>query len=354
MGSREGFRYIFKLALDENLIRFSSVSRAFCVWLGLDFDAVSASGAKRIQQTYENAWRCLTDEPFRAECLKGADAQKISLALWAVSADGVEFAEDEVLRILRDGPRHRVVAALRTARQFQNPEVQPRLAALALSNPDYRADGEIAGAALDCLRFLNRIQLDKGKMAELYGYLKLLADSYKKNDHYSRDGLFDAMTRLLARKQTRTTYSSYSSGTETNEWGIPVSKTHSSQEPMVLDELDKPSESGELSLRDDLCGYLEQMSADSRNLFLRQVVRDGSASPRQREALVRAMGDRSGWCASLAWQNLKDVPLTDEEVKIIEGFLRFKDGTIRQHITLKLLGQSPEKLGQSIQRLRAD
>ncbi|MDR2523500.1 MAG: hypothetical protein LBC93_07385, partial [Synergistaceae bacterium] len=81
MGSREGFMYLFKLALDENLIRFSSVSRAFCVWLGIDFDVVSASGAKRIKQTYEDAWKCLTDEAFRAECLNGKDAQKISLAL---------------------------------------------------------------------------------------------------------------------------------------------------------------------------------------------------------------------------------------------------------------------------------
>ncbi|MDR2528260.1 MAG: DUF4132 domain-containing protein, partial [Synergistaceae bacterium] len=218
--------------------------------------------------------------------------------------------------------------------------------------PDYRADGEITGAALHCLNVLYRVQLSRDKAVELYGHLKLLADSYKKNEHYSRDNLFTIMTNILARKQEKTSggYSSGGSKTETNEWGIPIHEGyHSRQEPMILDELDEP-----VSLRDDLCGYLGQMNANSRHLFLREVVRNGSASPVQRDVLVRSLADRSGWSSSQAWQHLKKLPLTDDEVKTLEGFLRFKDGAMRQHVYLKLLDQNPKKLGESIQRLRSD
>ncbi|MDR2522697.1 MAG: DUF4132 domain-containing protein, partial [Synergistaceae bacterium] len=219
--------------------------------------------------------------------------------------------------------------------------------------PDYRADGEITGAALHCLNVLYRVQLSRDKAVELYGHLKLLANSCKKNEHYSRDNLFTIMTNILARKQEKTSSSRYSSRskTETDEWGIPIDEGyHYHQEPMIADELDELG----VSLRDDLCGYLGQMNADSRSLLLREVVRDGSASPVQRGVLVRSLADRSGWNSGQAWRRLKKLPLTDDEVKTLEGFLRFKDGAMRQHVYLKLLDQNPKKLGESIQRLRSD
>ena len=67
---------------------------------------------------------------------------------------------------------------------------------------------------------------------------------------------------------------------------------------------------------------------------------------------VESLGD-PGNC-SRAWQYLRDVAFTADEIGMVVSYLRFKDGTLRQILFLKLLSQEPEKLGGSIRRLIGD
>src|ERR1051325_9935122 len=73
----QAFRRMLRLILDHNLARFSAVVRAFDVWLGYQWDSVSAGV---VNETIRKMLMYLEDDAARAAALKGKDPEQAYLA----------------------------------------------------------------------------------------------------------------------------------------------------------------------------------------------------------------------------------------------------------------------------------
>jgi hypothetical protein len=105
----EAFRRMLRLVLDHNLARFSATVRAFDVWLGYQWDAVSAGV---VNATIGKMLGYLEDATAREAALKGKDAEQAYLALWAMAFDDAPAAIAPAAEQLKHPkPEHRFVAA---------------------------------------------------------------------------------------------------------------------------------------------------------------------------------------------------------------------------------------------------
>ena len=380
-GSIPALTAILKLVIDENLMRFSSVVRAFCTWIGLSLDVTKL---KKTQALFEAAYNCLTDEEAVNACLDDENGIKNNIALWTLSLCGIEKAEDKIRDIFQNGKRHQKLAALLFTSQIQFETLQYTLVRDFFMHPEDSKDRELMAWVLESLNsgstlsiippghnqlfYLNSASdlcITQEERVSLYLAMKKQADSFDAKNKkgfvfensvidgmsvtYTQDELLERMVWLSFRKDPNadTVYE------ESNEWDIPIT-IRLYKEPVALeaDLLDSTAVGG-LSLRDDLCLYADKMPVETRTKLLKTVIMGGTTE-RQRALMVASLGDRSRGNVLQAWAHMMHTPFTDDEIRTIEGFLRLKDGVIRQHILLKLLRQEPEKLGESIARLLSD
>lgn len=104
----QAFRRMLRLILDNNLARFSATVRAFDVWLGYQWDAVSAGV---VNATIEKMLSYLEDPEARAAALKGKDAEQAYLALWMLAFEDAPAAVEPAADLLKHPKaEHRYVA----------------------------------------------------------------------------------------------------------------------------------------------------------------------------------------------------------------------------------------------------
>lgn len=142
-GTREAFDYMFKVILDNDLQRFSSVQRAIEVTTGLV--APDEKGGDRItKKQCALIHKYLTEPSERDNAFASDDHMEIYLALWAIGTERVEdaFAKAEDL-IYNGGREQRVTAAFFLAnfcydsnvfmRIFSRKKDEPEIIALTMS-----------------------------------------------------------------------------------------------------------------------------------------------------------------------------------------------------------------------------
>ena len=139
----EAFYRILRLILDHDLIRFSSVVRAFDVWLGYQWDAASA---KVINQTLERLYTLLKDENARQDALKDGVAEDVYLSLWVEGYHDVEKALPKGIQLLDDADVERRFAGVHFLSQTLIPK-----AANALIPKLEDGDLRIVARALDSI-----------------------------------------------------------------------------------------------------------------------------------------------------------------------------------------------------------
>jgi hypothetical protein len=105
----QAFRRMLRLIIDQNLARFSATVRAFDVWLGYQWDAVSVGV---VNKTIEKMHLYLEDATAREAALKGADAEQAYVALWSQSFDDAVATVAPATELLKHSKaEHRFVAA---------------------------------------------------------------------------------------------------------------------------------------------------------------------------------------------------------------------------------------------------
>ncbi|MFN0066493.1 MAG: DUF5724 domain-containing protein [Limisphaerales bacterium] len=105
----EAFRRMLRLILEHDLARFSATVRAFDVWLGYQWDAVSAGV---VNATIERMLVYLEDPAAREAATGGKDAEQAYLALWTMAFDDAPAAVAPAAELLRHSKaEHRFVAA---------------------------------------------------------------------------------------------------------------------------------------------------------------------------------------------------------------------------------------------------
>jgi len=105
----DAFRRMLRLILDHNLARFSATVRALDVWLGYQWDAVSAG---EVNKTIEKTLSYLEDPAVRETALTGKDAEQTYLALWTIAFQEAPAAIAPAAKLLKHPKaEHRYIAA---------------------------------------------------------------------------------------------------------------------------------------------------------------------------------------------------------------------------------------------------
>lgn len=105
-GSVHTLTRILKLCIDENLFRYSSVTRAFDTWTGLGYGDADAAVVKKCAVF---AYDCLTSAETRLRFLDSPNNLEAYFALWATGCMEVKDTDQMVRTLLDDGKKYRQI-----------------------------------------------------------------------------------------------------------------------------------------------------------------------------------------------------------------------------------------------------
>ncbi len=333
-GTPEAFRSILQVIADNDLIRFSAVKRAVGVWLGVmteetrDLDRISGKSLRLMLD-------CLDSPEARAEALHSEDSMAIHIALWSLAFSDVAEAVAAMEHIIQNGTRHQLLVAGYFAAQLENPPVANRLAKAVLKA--HRDKPDVVAVWLPC--FLDRAT---GRMWDAYRY----------GHTASMEGFFDA--REEAEEYSALLWSLFNGF-------VGKEKTYS---PCVFPWHEVTVRKCDLAriictiaalteddiLIDEACPLITEVDSDRRRTVFTVMLRR-HRTPTQRRTVLEALADRETYTRADAYTLAKDMTITPDEYRIVEGHLRFKGADIRKNCTELLLKRDDAALTDTLTRL---
>lgn len=306
------FRRMLRLILDQDLIRFSAVVRAFDVWLGQLWVSASAGVIKKM---LEQIVTLLDDAAALQEAVRSKDPETVFLALWCMSIDdaiaSVPVAEklltSKSVEIRYVAARHLANLDLDASAAALIPAIDDedlRVALLALPQPQYQTSFvEIAGVKSDD-RF-ERIERLVERVPEKPLKLKPLVWPWTETTVKQSSVAACLLNTLGARPATR------------------------------------------------LIPHLDQLDPHSRTRAVTNMVQTKPWGPALRAAVLDLAGDASSGVRNTALQALESESLAASEIQQLEGYLSRKAGDLRLSILSLILKQSDEGVLESSGRLVA-
>ncbi len=320
-GSKEGFLFLLKLILDDDLIRFSSVVRGLDVWTGL---GIAAEKPLVVKECIETGCKVLDDKNYVEEALDSKDALIIYMALWAVAFDDIKQVEDKLKRLLTGKAKYKKLVALYFLTQTQMPLMQHRLAKPLLEDEDMEVK---CWVIYNLYIKATSIVYDGGE--ELFDKLKDILDGLPKKGLTFNESIFPWQEAVLSADQ------------------VIQKILFAIQEDMSRD---KNIADAHIDIMID---YIDRMSVDNRYDFIYYCL-VSPKTEKQKLALIRLMGDKSPHIRSKVQGLVKRLTLSETEYQMIEELLKYKAGDLRKNAIAVLLDQRPEELLKTIKRLAED
>ncbi|WP_192597714.1 DUF4132 domain-containing protein [Sporosarcina limicola] len=331
-GTLEANRYMLKVIIDQDFIRYSSVVRALGVWTGMGLESANQRVAG---QLIEEAYRALTDESIRALWLSSDNANHVYISLWATAVVEERDLFSGITYLMEHGELYQKIIAQYVLVNSENRDVRygiarqyldatdPELQYWILSNYCYDytrvwgiEDGNGSSIGIERIPLLEskeerRLEFEQLKVMFLGATHKELSAPSKVLDfvhfHYSLDLPLRKMLYLIAYDMD-------------SEWIATI-----------------------ISLKD-------RLSVDMRGELLAHFVQDMENSI-QREFIFTTLSDKSMNNREKALDKAKELTLSDEELKLVEGLLKLKTGSLRQSAIQLLLHQPENSVTVSLTRL---
>jgi hypothetical protein len=327
--SREGFIYILKIIIEEELWRFSSIVRAFDVWTGLPIEAYKPAGLKKCIKA---AYDCLTNRDILNEYLNSEDSQLLYVALWACAFDELARTQAAILAIAQSNYTYRKIVALQFLTQCQAPEFQHKAAV------SFMDDSELDVKAWAIPNLYPHVQS--------YHLRNVVASSSAHYPQGSSDEwrLFNQLQEVLNRI----------SGKEIiiKSNGL-FSDLSLSTDQICGRMLAAAYVNSDQAMCDILLDYRDRMLPETRSTLIRLGLQKPD-NEKQRQALFLLLGDKSTDVRREAQNVVDTLELTAAEFLTVEELLQYKAGDIRKAAIYLLLKQPENQLGTSINRLLGD
>lgn len=329
-GSRKGFLYILKLIIDNNLMRFSSVVRAFCTWTGLNLEVEKP---KVIKKSFEAAYNCSIDEEYRKSCLTSEDNLLIYISLWSVAFDEIQDIEDLLKTLFHGEYKYKKLLALEFLYETQDHILMHKTACEMLEVDDFEI---IALAVRNIFNNLNCYGLT-------YNLERL--EEYKKlgNKYYGKD-LFHKLKRIIDRMPKKEI--------KYEEVVFPWIKVNLNVNELMEKLILSAGITEDEAILEVFIDYKDKMNVISRELFFGEFLKKPKNN-KQRTALIEACGDKSQQVRVEAFENVSALKLNSEDYKYIENLLKYKYGDLRKSSIKLLLKQSSEELLNTVKNLVA-
>ncbi len=351
-GRAEAFLTILRAICDNDLLRFSAVKRAIATWTGIcNLDSMDRISAKLLDDINE----AVNDRAKAVEMTRTDDSMKIVTGLWALGFYEAQDAVARMLEIVETGTKNQRLTISYYNRFMQySPHSEKAANKMIETYPD---DPQMAAAfmptyhdAVDtvirhCIRdennklvystFDKELKFLPLKVSEIfdseeqarlhYGILKNLADGMKKRKIEFAPMIFPW-------------------------YGAALDKSDLTQRMVMIAYALQ-----DMDLIDEVCLRLTDITDTYYNTrwnYVCVLLHDPKTKI-QKDALIDYVADKEGYTRNAAWQMLKRLPLTQEDVQRLEKHLRLKNEETRRHVISLLEEQKEPELVLSIRRLLA-
>lgn len=326
--SREGFIYILRIIIDEELWRFSSIVRAFDVWTGLTIEAMKPAQAKKCLVA---AYDCLTSLETRGQYLDNEDSQLLYMALWSTAFDEMTVTHSKIAELAISGPKYRKVVALQFLTQCHAPEFQHQLAIRFMDDPDLEVT---AWAIPNLYPDIEMFQLRRMEPS----------DRNPRQDSSESWKLFRQLCGVLERLQAKSV--TISSNGLFPDYQLSADDVCGRMLAVAYD-------CGELEMFYMLLDYRDKMQPETRTALLKL----GGQKPvnvKHRQATFAMLGDKSSDVRRIAYEAVEQLQLTPDEYSGVEDLLQYKTGELRKSAISLLLKQPRGPFLASVSRLLGD
>ena len=302
------FRRMLKVILDQNLARFSATVRAFDVWLGYRWDAVSTSV---VNETVERILLYLEDTAARTVALQGKVAEQVYLALWSQAFyDSVATVAPTSELLKHSKAEHRFVATHLLDQLGLLSSEKSLLVALEDSD----------------LRVTTRA---------------LLGFQHGTDSRIQKLDLFERLEKLVPRLPEKP---------EKLKPAVWPWAAYTVSKELAADAL--PRNLGERPPT-RLIPYLPHMGTQSRAAVIGMLARQADWNTETRDTLFALVGDASRQVREAAIQHLANCQVTREEAAAVEKLLVRKTGNLRRGALTLFAQQTDEGALLSADRLLA-
>ena len=333
-GTRKGFLEILKVISENNLIRFSSVKRAVGTWLGImsedsrDLERISEKSVRLIIE-------CLENSDFCEKYLESEDAMELYIALWSLGFIDINLSVKKIYEIAESGSKHQLLVAGYFAGNMDLPHTENRIAkeiirahhekedVLAIWLPSILPNG--ASYLWNAVRENRPVTYETWfdsdeEIAEQYGIIRKVHDEFSGKKKTFSPCVFPWYEASISRADLAGKLCNIAAISENN------------------------------SLIDDASALIKECDSDHRPAYFSSLLREPK-TPIQRNAVIEALADKETYTRRSAYGIIKNLDLTCEEYKTIEGYLRFKSADMRQYVIETLQKQDNSALIASVRRL---
>lgn len=344
----ETFRYFFKVIIDEDLLRYSSVKRAVGTWTGLFNEMAVDRMSKKV---FEDIQKVLEDKSLVMRWLDSEDNVQVYLALWRLAFDEVEESLKQAELLLEKGVYHKVQMVSYFLFSIQKPSLRNDLSKKVMSR--FPNDLKMAACYLPHylsgmnLSFVNVEQrkeiinsLDKGQF-----YYHTNASDHKLSDFFADKAEAEAHFQLMKVLLEQMNEKEYTISPCIFPWYEVSLKRGDLAERLAVTATFLGNDYIDLA-----CEYLPKLDTYDRDDFIYGIL-GKPQTPVQMNALVKALADRSESTRMAAYKVLRLLDMDAEYYGQIEEMLKYKWGDLRQHVITLLLKQDNEALLDSIKRL---
>lgn len=331
--SPKAFKYILKLILDNNLQRFSSIVRAFGVWMNLAELDVSRPSVTTKCLTV--AYECITDSSFIAKYLESPDKMEMYIALWAVAFYDVEDVFGRINELYDSGVKYKQIVALFFLSSVSFGDRQNQFV---LEHIGDQRDMEV------CAWLFNNLNI--------YKYTSSLASRWNRDKEPVKPLYTEAQAKAAFETMNEIYTSMNKQEIHFEDSGFHWVSTVLSRDSVLYHMIYLAYCTHDVGYVERLIPYLSDMSVSTRYFFLRCCFSDLSSAI-VRQTFLEFLADKGSDVREEAEKQFKEknLDLTDEEYVWIEGLLRRKNMGMRKMALEFLMKQEPQELTQSIERL---
>ncbi|MDR1925791.1 MAG: DUF4132 domain-containing protein [Planctomycetaceae bacterium] len=378
--SIEGFQYIIKLILDNNLERFSSIVRAIGSWMGLQ---IAEFRPKAIRKTLELATQFIANSPKNIQLPESDDLVEFYVALWGIGSREIGDTRKLLFDLVKSTKKYKRVAALHFLNQTGDTQLMKEIVFAILDEDDLEIWTQLLGITKRVIDHELNVRVESGlqreadpkkvekkkqKVSEDVDDLDELEDGLDVDEYYFSGGFLmrQLMNGDISVGQSRLNDDVIRTlFNRLRQLAESTPKKETRFEPDAFHEYIRRISADNfialmiscvamLGRKDDdvqiLMSLLPKMDMYTKVNLIDTILTFNN--PKHRAALIELFCDlHLGWNQDKIIAKFKNARLTPEEYEKIEDALRFKDANFRIKIINQLLTQSPEGLQKSIERL---
>lgn len=331
-GSVQTLTRILKLCIDEDLFRYSSVTRAFDTWTGLGYGDADGRAVKKCAAL---AYDCLTDAEARKRYLNSSNTLEAYFALWGMGCMEVADTDRMVRLLLDDGEKYRRILGWLFVSRTDSSRYKMRLAGEYLNERDEETLAWITG----CLSVT-------ASVFNTWAYRKEPFTPEKNPDFpeekEKRSRLFYALKETAA----------FIGNKNRTFTGNPFAFTSVTLEntPVISCMMSLAGYDGDEEMTEELAKLRIWMNVQQRQAFYQNLLQPQKKAA-HRALLREALQDRSVQVKERAVQRLSECRLIAEDLEALADSLRSKSSGLRKAVLSVFEKQEPRTLTEVIEKM---